>query len=124
DVFASGFLDSNGNGSFDEGVDRYTEIGIVTYYFSIDPTGGPQPYVVPADPIPPEDLTLSFANGIATLSVTTQPGMVYQLESAPAVTGPWDDVGEPIQGTGQTVPVVVPANGPTGFFRWRIVTNP
>ncbi|MGE3310056.1 MAG: choice-of-anchor M domain-containing protein [Limisphaerales bacterium] len=124
DVFASGFLDSNGNGSFDEGVDRYTESGIVTYYFSIDPTGGPQPYVVPADPIPPEDLTLSFANGIATLSVTTQPGMVYQLESAPAVTGPWDDVGEPIQGTGQTVPVVVPANGPTGFFRWRIVTNP
>uniref|UniRef100_UPI0014221EE2 choice-of-anchor M domain-containing protein n=1 Tax=Thalassoroseus pseudoceratinae TaxID=2713176 RepID=UPI0014221EE2 len=31
DVFASGFLDLNDNGTFDEGVDRYTESGIVTY---------------------------------------------------------------------------------------------
>ncbi len=49
DVFASGFVDINDNGTFDEGVDRYTESGIVTYYFSIDPPGGPQPYTIAAD---------------------------------------------------------------------------
>ena len=52
DVVASGFLDSNGNGTFDEGVDRYTESAVTTYYFGIDTPGGPQPYTIPADPLP------------------------------------------------------------------------
>uniref|UniRef100_UPI001421283C FG-GAP-like repeat-containing protein n=1 Tax=Thalassoroseus pseudoceratinae TaxID=2713176 RepID=UPI001421283C len=30
DVFASGFLDANGNGTFDEGIDPYSESGITT----------------------------------------------------------------------------------------------
>ncbi|MEM9825893.1 MAG: choice-of-anchor M domain-containing protein [Planctomycetota bacterium] len=53
DVVASGFLDRNDNGTYDDGVDRYTESGIVTYYFSIDPPGGPSPYMIPADPSAP-----------------------------------------------------------------------
>ena len=52
DVFASGFLDANGNGTFDEGIDSYTESGITTLYFSIDPPGGPTPYTIAADPLP------------------------------------------------------------------------
>ncbi|MCW5558239.1 MAG: choice-of-anchor M domain-containing protein, partial [Verrucomicrobiae bacterium] len=33
DVVASGFLDANGNGTFDPGIDPYTESGVTTYYF-------------------------------------------------------------------------------------------
>ncbi|MEM9589080.1 MAG: choice-of-anchor M domain-containing protein, partial [Planctomycetota bacterium] len=49
DVYASAFLDRNDNGTFDEGVDPYTESGIVTYYFSVDPPNGPEPYTIPSE---------------------------------------------------------------------------
>ncbi|MFG0255382.1 MAG: FG-GAP-like repeat-containing protein, partial [Rhodopirellula sp. JB053] len=60
DLFASGFADQNGNGTYDEGDDRYTESGIVTYYFSIDPPEGPQPYTIAADP-PPAPALVPFS---------------------------------------------------------------
>ncbi|WP_166831190.1 FG-GAP-like repeat-containing protein [Thalassoroseus pseudoceratinae] len=61
DVFASGFLDANGNGTFDEGIDPYSESGITTLYFSIDPPNGPQPHTIAADapsPLMPQMATV------------------------------------------------------------------
>lgn len=84
---------------------------------------GPSPAVA-VEVAPPVLMAISLANGSATLSITTRNGLTYQLQSAPAVTGPWTDVGDPISGTGQVVPVVVPVSGPAGFFQWRVVGNP
>ncbi|QDS91740.1 Calx-beta domain protein [Roseimaritima multifibrata] len=70
DVFASAFLDRNANGTFDEGVDRYTESGIVTYYFSIDPSEGPQPYPIAADnqsPVANDDSYAVVEDGTLTV---------------------------------------------------------
>ncbi len=83
---------------------------------------GPSPSVVLS--VRAKDLSLAIANGEATLMLSTQNGVVYQLETAPAITGPWNDIGTPIQGTGQAVPVIVPLVGPAGFFQWRVVENP
>jgi len=124
DIVASGYLDLNTNGTYNPGIDAYTESGVTTYYFQVNETGGPQPYTISADPLPPKDLAISVGNGTATLAVATQNGKVYQLESAPAVNGPWTSVGTPINATGEPVQVVVPISGPTGFFRWRVIGNP
>lgn len=64
------------------------------------------------------------APGTVTLVIATRGGKIHQLESAPAVTGPWTNLGDPINGTGQTVTVSLPLNGPAGFFRWRLVGEP
>jgi len=53
DLVASGFLDANGNGTYDPGIDPYTESGVTTYYFQIDPSGGPTPVDLPADELAP-----------------------------------------------------------------------
>jgi hypothetical protein len=53
DLVASGFRDANGNGVYDMGIDPYTESAVTTYYFSIDPPGGPQALTLPADPLLP-----------------------------------------------------------------------
>ncbi|WP_230627669.1 choice-of-anchor M domain-containing protein [Roseiconus lacunae] len=49
DVFASGLLDTNGNGTFDEGIDAYTESGITTLYFQVNKSGEPMPYTIAAE---------------------------------------------------------------------------
>lgn len=51
DLIASGFLDANGNGVYDPGIDPYTESGVTTFYFGIDLPGGPQLLTIPADPV-------------------------------------------------------------------------
>ena len=83
----------------------------------------------PSAPFTVEPLSLSItqtdaAPGAVTLAIATQIGVVYQVESAPTLTGPWTNVGDPINGTGQTVPLVVPASSSAGFYRWRLVEAP
>jgi surface-anchored protein len=46
----------------------------------------------------------------------------YQVESAAFVQGPWQDVGEPIEGTGSELEQVIhPVSGPQQFLRVRVV---
>lgn len=83
----------------------------------------------PSSPFTVEPPSLSItrtgaAPGTVTLVIATRSGKIHQLESSPAVTGPWTNVGDPLNGTGQTVTVGLPLNGPNGFFRWRIVETP
>jgi surface-anchored protein len=70
------------------------------------------------------DLSLSLSGDRATLAIATQSGRIHQIESAPTPEGPWINLGDPINGTGETVAIVVPLDGSGGFFRWRIVGNP
>lgn len=69
-------------------------------------------------------ITRTGAANTVTLALPTRNGVGYQLESAPALTGPWTPLGDLINGTGQTVNVSMPMSGPAGFFRWRIVEAP
>jgi len=63
-------------------------------------------------------LALTRANATTlTLTVTTEDGIVYRLQSAPAVTGPWSDVGQPFIGTGRDKQLTVPVAGAAGFYR-------
>ncbi|QEF96411.1 Calx-beta domain protein [Stieleria maiorica] len=49
DVVASGFLDANGNGTLDPGMDPYTESGVTTLYFQVNESGEPTPVTLPAE---------------------------------------------------------------------------
>jgi hypothetical protein len=70
------------------------------------------------------DLRLSVSGGTATLLVATKAGWTYQLEATTDLMLPWTDIGARIAGTGQVAEVKWPISGPSGFFRWRVVTNP
>lgn len=70
------------------------------------------------------DLRLSVSGSTATLLVATKAGWTYQLEATTDLMLPWTDIGARIAGTGQVAEVKWPTSGPSGFFRWRVVTNP
>ncbi|MEM9588179.1 MAG: FG-GAP-like repeat-containing protein, partial [Planctomycetota bacterium] len=77
DVFASGFLDTNGNGTFDDGIDAYTESGITTLYFQMNATGDPTPVTLPADVAP--QVAIPFA---LPEIVMPEPGYAYNTLAA------------------------------------------
>ncbi|MCI0540637.1 MAG: choice-of-anchor M domain-containing protein [Verrucomicrobiales bacterium] len=59
-------------------------------------------------------------NDAATLAltVTTEDAIVYQLQSAASVNGPWSNVGQPFIGTGRHKQFTVPiAGNAAGFYR-------
>ncbi|MEM9586900.1 MAG: FG-GAP-like repeat-containing protein, partial [Planctomycetota bacterium] len=60
DIVASGFLDSNGNGTLDPGVDTYSESGVTTLYFQVNATGEPTPVTLPADIVPPKNIPFNL----------------------------------------------------------------
>ncbi len=92
---ASGTL-ANGN--------RFTTSGDVTYHIE----------VVGIDT--QLSLTRTDATNLA-LTVTTEDGIIYQLQSAAKVNGPWSDVGQPFIGTGRDKQFSVPLGGGAGFYR-------
>jgi len=55
------------------------------------------------------------------LTASTEDGIVYQLQSAAIVSGPWSDVGQPFIGTGRDKQFSVPSAAGAAFF--RIVTR-
>ncbi len=61
-------------------------------------------------------LTRSDAAKLA-LTVTTQDGIVYQLQSAGSITGPWSNLGQPFIGTGRDKQFTVPVGGGAAFYR-------
>jgi surface-anchored protein len=54
------------------------------------------------------------------LSLPTQRGLTYQLESSPTVTGPWTNEGAPFPGTGGVKTITVPLSSGGQFFRIRL----
>jgi surface-anchored protein len=117
---AHGTLTFNTDGSFSY-VPNVGFFGTDSFVYRVtNKRGG---YTTATASIAVTDLALTVANGTATLTIATENGKTYQLETALKVTGPWADVGVPINGTGQIVPVVVPIGGPSGFFRWRTIQN-
>jgi len=86
DMFASAYLDANGNGMFDSGIDPYTESEIVTYVFVVDPPGGPTPIELPADPLPqPSVVSAPTMGGIV---VNGTDGTTNFLTPFPGFGGP------------------------------------
>jgi surface-anchored protein len=61
-------------------------------------------------------------NGVIQLSFRTEEGVSYQLETAPAPSGPWVASGQTFVGTGRTKELTVSTAGGAGFL--RIVTAP
>jgi surface-anchored protein len=57
------------------------------------------------------------------LSLPTQRGLTYQLESAPSVTGPWTNEGAPFPGTGGAKTITVPLSPGAQFFRIQLGTG-
>jgi hypothetical protein len=47
----------------------------------------------------------------------------YQLESAPALTGPWTDDGAAFLGTGRMKYINVPINAGSRFFKMKAATG-
>lgn len=58
-----------------------------------------------------------------TVSFVTQDGLTYQLESAPAVTGPWANEGASFLGTGRMKHITVPLDSGAQFFRMKAETG-
>ncbi len=84
---------------------EFTTSGDVTYFFE----------VIPIE----TELTITCSGGSATISFLTQDGLTYQLEAAPAVTGPWTDEGAAFLGTGRAKQITVPLSGDAQFFRMK-----
>jgi len=84
---------------------EFTSSGDVTYYFE----------VIGIE----TQLAIARSGGSATISFVTQDGLTYQLESAPAVTGPWADEGAAFLGTGRMKTITVPLSPGAQFFRMK-----
>jgi hypothetical protein len=83
---------------------------------------GPSPAVTLSVAAP--DLSIALSESAVILTVATENGVTYQLESAPAVTGPWTTLGDSFVGSGQPVNVNVPISGEAGFFRRAVIQTP
>ncbi|MBL9137340.1 MAG: choice-of-anchor M domain-containing protein [Verrucomicrobiales bacterium] len=59
------------------------------------------------------------SSGSVALSFATEDGVVYQIESAPGIAGPWTSFGAPIIGTGRRKEIAVPTNAASAVFRVR-----
>lgn len=87
---------------------RFTQSDDVTYHFE----------VVGVDP----HLTLAPTNPTTlALTVTTEDGIIYQLQSAASLAGPWNDVAQPFIGTGRTKQFSIPVTSGSGFY--RVITS-
>ena len=64
-------------------------------------------------------LAIARSGGNATINFVTQDGLTYQLESAPAVTGPWANEGAAFLGTGREKTITVPLSPGAAFFRMK-----
>jgi surface-anchored protein len=81
--------------------------------------------VLPASPVPPalQLVALSPEDGFA-LRWNSNVGTEYQVESAAAIEGPWQEMGEPLAGTGGDLEHAVEStDDPHRFLRVRLV-NP
>lgn len=52
-----------------------------------------------------------------SINFVTEDGLIYQLESAPALTGPWRDLGAPFVGTGRPRQINVSAHEDAQYFQ-------
>jgi hypothetical protein len=68
-------------------------------------------------------LALSRTEAGFEISVPTQVGLVYQIESAIETAGPWTELGDPIIGTGATESVTLGSSNDLRFFRARVVAD-
>ena len=84
---------------------EFTSSGDVTYYFE----------VIGIE----TQLAIARSGSNATISFVTQDGLTYQLESAPAVTGPWTDEGAAFLGTGRAKQITVPLSPGARFFKMK-----
>ena len=89
-----------------------------TFTFEVEPLPAAPPAITA-----PVLAIARLAAGQATFSFLTQAGIAYQLQSAPAVTGPWTNTGPPHLGNGQRQEISVPLNGSQAFFR-AVATTP
>lgn len=70
------------------------------------------------DPIPTLALGISLAGSGVRVPVPTVEGVVYQLEKADTITGPWKPVGPGVMGTGSMMELEDPApDGADAFYR-------
>lgn len=83
---------------------RFTQSGEATYHFEVIGINW--------------QLTLRQASPTTlSLNVPTEDGILYQLQSAANVTGPWSDVAQPFIGTGRPKQFSVPITDGAAFFR-------
>jgi surface-anchored protein len=69
------------------------------------------------------NLEIAQSGNDVSLSFLTQDGLKYQLESAPALTGPWTDDGAAFLGTGRMKYINVPINAGSRFFKMKAATG-
>jgi hypothetical protein len=94
------------------------EVGLITG----EGAGLPAAFVPPTPPVPPV-LTPALTAGGDTLQITiaSEPGFSYQLESRPDFDTNWSDDGAPQSGTGGNLTFNVSGSGTgTRFFRVRV----
>jgi surface-anchored protein len=88
---------------------EFTTSEDVTYYFEVLPIQ--------------TQLAITRTESEARISFITQDGLTYQLESAPAITGPWANEGAAFIGTGGTKHIPVPLSPGAQFFRINASTG-
>jgi hypothetical protein len=59
----------------------------------------------------------------AEISFNTQAGATYQIQSISSLSGGWQNVGQPIQGTGKAISYLTPTRDNLQQY-YRVVTNP
>lgn len=66
--------------------------------------------------------TLSISGLVLTFTLQAVKGHVYQLQrdTSGVLTGPWENVGDPITGTGEAVTQMTEIGKPAGFYRFAV----
>jgi hypothetical protein len=113
----AGYQGAFGSGRSDWASDwtALSEYGIITGAGGSNPLNTTAPLVG----LPPTAPVLSIvrAGGNMSISFASESGHNYQLQSAPAVTGVYTNVGSAVSGTGGATTSLQPANAGPQFFR-------
>jgi len=85
-------------------------------------SSGEVSYFIEVVPIETEVFVGLQTPELLTVSFVTQDGLMYQLETAASLEGPWTEIGEPFEGNGLAKHLSVAISGQAGFFRLKTVT--